>query len=146
MKTFVTAVIMLVIAVVVGVGAFFAGTNYGQAQAQNTRNEFFRNRQGGGPSGAAGQTGQTGQNNPGARPAAFGTIKNVSGNTLQLTQQDGTTVTVTVDNQTAIQKTVNGTVSDLQPGDRITVLGDQAGANITARSIQIRPAQNPSGQ
>jgi hypothetical protein len=148
MKTFLAAVIAIVVVAVVGVGAFFAGTSYGEAQAQNTRTEFFRNRQGGtGGQGSAlnqggqgGQSGQNGQNNPFGRAAAFGTVKSVSGNTIQLSQQDGSTVSVTVDSQTTIQKTVSGAVGDIQPGERLTVFSDQTGSNITARAIQVRPS------
>ncbi len=145
MKTWLTAVFVVVVIAVVGVGAFFAGTSYGEAQAQNTRAEFLRNRQGGtgGPGGTFGQNGQNGQNaqnNTFGRAAAFGTVKSVDGNTIQLTQQDGSTVTVTVNSQTTIQKTVNGTVGDIQPGERLTVFSDQTGSNLTARAIQVRPS------
>ena len=146
MKPVLSAIVALIVIAVVGVGAFIAGSNYGEAQAQNTRAEFFRNRQGGAPNGQGaptGQNGQNGQNGQGGqfgRPAAFGTIKSISGNTIQVTQQDGTTVTVTVDQQTTYQKTVSGTLSDLQPGERITIMSNQTGGNIVARDIQIRPA------
>lgn len=145
MKTFLAAAIVVVAIAVVGVGAFFAGTSYGEAQAQNTRTEFFRNRQGGngglaGASNQSGQNGQSGQNNPFGRAAAIGTVKSVSGSTLQLTQQDGSTVSVTVDAQTTIQKTVNGAIGDIQPGERLTIFSDQTGSNIIARAIQVRPS------
>lgn len=148
MKTILAAVIAVAVVAVVGVGAFFAGTSYGEGQAQNTRSEFFRNRQGanGGQGGAfnqggqVGQNGQNGQNNPFGRAAAFGTVKSVNGNTIQLSEQDGSTVTVSVDAQTTIQKTVNGTIGDIQPGERLSVFSDQTGSNITARAIQVRPS------
>ena len=143
MKTIVISAIVALIVIVIGVGAFFVGDNYGQQQAQNIRNDFLRARQGGAgaPNGTPGQLGQNGQQaGQGGRPVAFGTVKSVTGNTLVVTQQDGTTVTVTVDSQTAIQKTASGTIADIQPGERVTVLSDQTGSNVTARSIQLRPA------
>jgi hypothetical protein len=142
MKPVLSAIVALIVIAVVGAGAFIAGSNYGEAQAQNTRAEFFRNRQGGAPNGQGTTSGQNGQNGQGGqfgRPAAFGTVKSVSGNTIQLTQQDGSTVTVTTDAQTTIQKTVSGALSDLQPGERITVMSSQTGSTIVARDIQIRP-------
>jgi len=151
MKSAIVAAIVAVLIIVVGAGAFFVGDNYGQQQAQNIRADFFRARQGGAgaPSGAPGQSGQNGQGGQfgqngqqagqGGRPAAFGTVKSVNGSTIVVTQQDGSTVTVTVDSQTTFQKTVNGTISDIQPGERITVLSDQTGSNVMARSIQLRP-------
>jgi hypothetical protein len=143
MKTVIVSAIVVLIVIVTGVGAFFVGDNYGQQQAQNIRNDFLRARQGGtgAASGVPSQPGQTGQQaGQVGRPAAFGTVKSVTGNTLVVTQQDGTTVTVTVDQQTAIQKTVIGTIADIQPGERVTVSSDQTGSNVTARSIQLRPA------
>jgi hypothetical protein len=143
MKPVVISAIVALVVIVIGVGAFFVGDNYGQQQAQNIRNDFLRARQGGtgAPNGTPGQFGQNGQQaGQGGRPVAAGTVKSVTGNTLAVTQQDGTTVTVTVDSQTAIQKTVSGTITDIQPGERITVLSDQTGSNITARSIQLRPS------
>ena len=138
MKTVLVAVIVVVLLAVVGVGAFFAGSNYGQAQAQNVRAEFFQTRQAG--QGANTQQGPAGVQGQFGRGAATGTVKSVQGNTFQVTQRDGTTVTVTMDAQTQIQKTVAGTAADIKPGENITVLSDQTGTNITARTIQIRPA------
>lgn len=143
MKTVITIAVAIVLAVVIGVGGFFAGTAYGQSQANNTRAEFFRSRGGGGQGGQGGQTGMNGQGGQGGqfgRPAAFGTVKSVNGNTIIITQQDGSTVTVTANAQTVVQKTVNGTVSDIQPGERVTVESDQTGSNVVARAIQVRPS------
>lgn len=140
MKTVLVAVVVLVLLAIVGVGAFFAGSAYGQSQAQNTRAEFFRERLA--PAGGQGnmtQMGQQGQRTESGRIAANGTVKSVQGNTLQVTAQDGSTVTVTVDAQTVIQKTITGTAADLQPGLRVTVMSDQTGNNVAARVIQIRP-------
>ncbi len=145
MKTVIAIAVAIVLAVVIGAGGFFAGTAYGQSQANNTRSEFFRNR-GGGAAGTAGQGGQAGQNGQGGqngqfgRPAAFGTVKSVNGNTVVISQQDGSTVTVTTTAQTVVQKTVSGTVSDITPGDRVTVESTQTGSNVVASAIQIRPA------
>ena len=143
MKTAVIAAIVVVLIAVVGVGAFFAGSSYGQQQAQNTRAEFFNARGGGGAGGQFAQNGQNGQNAQGGqtfgRPAATGTVKSVNGDTLVVTQRDGSTVTVTVNSLTQIIKTVNGTPSDLQPGENITVMSSQTGSNVTAQTIQLRP-------
>jgi hypothetical protein len=139
MKKMIIAVCLVALIALVGVGAFVAGNQYGQQQANAIRSSFINQRQGGGgnsgnssnPNGPAGSFG---------RPAATGTVKSVTGNVVQISQTDGSTVAVTVDSQTTIQKTVNGALSDLQPGERVTVLSDQTGANITARSIQLRPS------
>jgi hypothetical protein len=55
--------------------------------------------------------------------------------------QNGNTVTVTMDQQTRIVKTVTATTTDIQAGVRVIVASDQTGNNVTARSISIEPAQ-----
>jgi hypothetical protein len=141
MKTLLAAILVLVLVGVVGFGAYSYGESVGLTQAQNIRAEFFTSRQGS-PSGTSdpAQAGQGAQRSgQGARAAATGTVKSVQGNTVTVTQRDGSTVTVTIDPQTVIQKTTNGSPSDIQPGQNITVMSSQTGANITAQTIQIRP-------
>jgi hypothetical protein len=86
-----------------------------------------------------------------AGPGASGTVISVSGNTIQLTGQDGSAVAVKVDDKTAIQKNVTGTMADIQVGTRLMVIGEQSSGTTTARTIQIMPAaesapQAPPGQ
>ena len=145
MKPIVVAVIVVVVASVAGVGGFFAGNAFGpNAQAQNIQREFFQQRFGNGGQGGAGQFGQGGQGGQGAqqgrRPVAFGTVKSVQGNTIQVTAQDGTIITVTTDPKTVVQRTVTGAVSDVQVGQRITVMGTQSGNAVTATDISIQPS------
>ena len=87
--------------------------------------------------------------NGGAGRGTLGTLKSVNGNTLTLTTMQGSDVTVDVNDSTSIQKTIAGTISDLQQGESVTVMGTQdASGNITANVISIRPASqispNPS--
>ncbi len=143
MKTLYMIIGALVLIIVAGTGGFFAGNSYGQAQAQNIRSTFLRQRFGdqgnGNEQGLSG--GQAFQGGQFGRPAASGTLKSVNGNTLTISENNGSTVTVTVNAQTVIEKTVTGTPTDLQSGERITVLSDQTGgSNLVARSIQIRPS------
>ncbi len=146
MKIAIAVVIAVILLGVVGVGAYYAGTQNGLTQAQNIRAEFFQSRQGGGQLGQGGQGGQTGQSGQNGqsgqgqvgRAAANGTVKSVQGNTFEVTQRDGSTVTVTIGSQTQIVKTVTGAASDIKAGDNVTVLSDQTGTNVTARQIQLR--------
>jgi Cu/Ag efflux protein CusF len=147
MKIGIIVVLGLVLLAAVGFGAYSYGVNVGTTQAQNIRTEFFQSRTGQG--GAQGDTtqmpfqpGQQGQRAGGtaARNATNGTVKSVQGNTIQVTLRDGSTVTVNVDAQTVIQQTVNASVADIKSGENITVLSDQTGSNVTARTIQLRPA------
>jgi hypothetical protein len=67
----------------------------------------------------------------------MGQVKSMDGNVLQLsTAQDVTTVNLTGD--TIIIKSVEGTVSELQPGTRVMVVGERDDqGNITASQITI---------
>ena len=162
---------LIVLMLVVGGLAFAAGAAYGNTQAQNIRAEFFQNRPAQGQGGAQGQfaqgqSGQQRQGQPGqsdqadqsgrggqlaqgqaqgpgqfGRIAATGIVKSVQGNKIELTMQNGNTVTVMVDTQTQINKTTSGSISDIQTGSRIIVMSDQTGNNVTARSISIQPQQ-----
>lgn len=141
MKTLLAAILVLVLVGIVGFGAFSYGESVGFTQAQNIRAEFFSSRQGT-TNGAAdpAQAGASGQRGGlGARAAASGTVKAIQGNTVTVTQRDGSTVTVTIDPQTVIQKISSGSPNDIQPGQSITVTSSQTGTNITAQTIQIRP-------
>ncbi len=149
MRIALVALLVIVLVAAAAGGGFYFGTNYGVAQAQSIRNEFFQNRGQGGQGGAGnfangGQRGTGQGQNPGdAQGAGFrganGVVKSVQGNTITLTERNGNTVTVTLDSKTVVDKTVQGTSSDIQPGETITVLSNQTGNNITAQTIQIRP-------
>ncbi len=150
MKTVLIVVLVIVLVAVVGAGAFYEGSNYGFAQAQNIRTEFFQSRggQGGALSGGtpsaqgtrgAGQGAQGGQGAQFVGRGVNGTVKSVDGNTMVVTQRDGSTVTVTINAQTAIQKVSTGTTGDLVPGANVTVTSSETGSTVTAQTIQIRP-------
>jgi Domain of unknown function (DUF5666) len=68
----------------------------------------------------------------------FGTVASINGNTLVLNAGQGQ-VTVTVDANTLIQKTVAGTIADLKVGDSITAMGPRdASGNVNAVAITVR--------
>jgi hypothetical protein len=141
MKSGLIAIVVVVLVAVAGVGGFFAGNSFGpNAQAQNIQREFFQQRLGQGAPGGA-QNGQSAQGaQAGRRPVASGTVKSVQGNTIQVTLQDGSTVTVNADAKTIVQKTVVGTIADVQPGERVSVSGDESGSTVTATQISIQPS------
>lgn len=135
----VIVVLIVVVAGVVGVVAYSAGQSYGETQAQNIRSEFFQSR-----SGTAGQSGQGGTaaqgsnvRNQAGRSVAAGSIMSIQGSTIQLTQQDGTSVTVNLSGQTVIQKVTVGSASDLQMGQHVSVQGTETNGQVAATMIQI---------
>ena len=74
-----------------------------------------------------------------ARQFTIGTISEINGNSLTVTTAQGQ-VTVNIGSNTVIQNTISGTISDLQTGVSLTVVGptDSSG-NVDATSISIRP-------
>jgi len=57
----------------------------------------------------------------GAKPAASGTVKVVDGNSIYVSQPDGTTKKVVANDSTRFTRTQPSTLRDVQPGDRVTV-------------------------
>jgi hypothetical protein len=73
------------------------------------------------------------------RQGTMGTLDSINGNTLMLTDAQGNQVTINIDDTTTIQKTVTGTIADLQQGDFLTVTGEaDASGNIAATTISLR--------
>ena len=68
--------------------------------------------------------------------ATSGTIKLIDGNTIYVTNSSGNIVKITAGSSTSVSIASNGTVSQLQPGQTVTVRGttDSSG-NVTATSV-----------
>ena len=158
MKSTLTVIVVVALVAIAGLGGYFAGNSFGpNAQALSTINQF-RAARGFGGQGGAGQFGQGGQFNQGGqpsqggqfaagrRPVAFGTVKSVQGNTIQVTDTNGSVTTVTTDSKTVIEKTVQGALTDIQPGERVTVMGSQSNGTVTATQISIQPSQASAQQ
>lgn len=156
-KPILLTLVVLILLIAVGVGAFMAGRNAGLTEQLNIRTEFFQQRAGtmrnapgaadaaGNPAGAPGGTGDAAT---GARGAALqgrqlvnGVVKSVQGNTVTVTQQrDGSTTTLTIDDKTVIEKMTAGTLADIQPGWRITAV-EQTTGGATTRRVVLTPGQ-----
>ncbi|HEY3478552.1 MAG TPA: hypothetical protein VGL02_06575 [Streptomyces sp.] len=82
--------------------------------------------------GATGLPGATGAN--GGSGVTFGTVKLVDGNTLYVTDAQGNIVKVTTGGSTKVTESKDGKVSDLQPGQTVTVRGSQNSSGDIAAS------------
>ncbi len=70
--------------------------------------------------------------------ATMGTVEKVEGNIVTLNTREGTTALVNIGTSISIQKTVEGSLEDISPGQNIAVSGDKnADGSIDARSITI---------
>jgi Domain of unknown function (DUF5666) len=70
---------------------------------------------------------------------AAGTLDQVNGDDLVLTEGNGTRVTVTTTAGTTIQRDIAGTVSDLADGDQVVVTGRLSGGAMTADNVSVLP-------
>jgi hypothetical protein len=143
--------VLLVAAAVFGFGlgmAFAGGVLYGRNTAASAAVPTATAAAGGGFGGAAAATGTaaagggTGAARPaGAGGATLGTVEKVEGNTVTVRTVAGTTQTVTLTPDTELRQTVAAQVSDLQPGQTVTVTGTPgADGSLQARSITIGAA------
>src|SRR6266542_3995453 len=106
-----------------GAGAGAAGAGAGAGAA---------GRGAGGAGAGAGAAGSEG----GAKPAASGTIKVIDGNTIYVSQPDGTTKKVVANDSTRYTRTEPGTLRDVQPGDRVTIEGSsQPDGSVSATRV-----------
>ncbi len=127
-----------VIVVGLGVGAGAAAYQSGLKQATPAL------AQAAAPQGAAlsgGQIPGAQASQQGGRPT-MGAVEKVGDKEFSVKDSSNdSSVTVRVNEQTAIQKQVAGTLSDIKQGARITVRGgSQADGSITATAIQLAPA------
>jgi hypothetical protein len=159
----IVVVLVIVAAGVAGVAGYTFGVKTGQTQAANTRSNFLAQRGVGGnpPAGTApgfGGGAPAGQSAGGTQANvanfAMGQVKQVDGTTIQLSTATEV-LKVKVSDQTQIQKMGQGSIGDIQAGERITVQGTRgADGSFTAQMIQIgggiggggpAPAAPPSG-
>jgi len=76
----------------------------------------------------------------GARRGASGTLSKIAGNTLTLTNSQGTATLLIIADNTTIQNFTAATTADLHEGQILNVTGPQdAGGSVTATSIIIQP-------
>lgn len=94
-------------------------------------------RAGGGFGGFGGATAGTGAGTgAGAGGLTLGTVKLVDGDTIYLTDAQGDTVKVTTDGSTKVTETKDGKVSDLKPGQTVTVRGTRsASGDVAATTV-----------
>jgi hypothetical protein len=72
-----------------------------------------------------------------------GTVKSVSGATIQITKQDGNILTAKTDAQTTFQKIASAALTDVKPGASVMVMGTMSGTTMIAQSIQIGASFGP---
>lgn len=125
--------ITVLVALIVGAAAFFAGMKY-----QESKQPAFL-RQFGGATGSRTGTGQFQGNRAGFRPVN-GEIISVDDKSITVKLQDGSSKIVLFSDKTSINKAAEGTKNDLKSGERVAVFGQEnSDGSVTAQSIQLNP-------
>lgn len=131
-------VIAIVVAVIIGVLAFFGGMKYQQTVRGN-----FRAGQFGGNGNYMMQGGQRGGGPNGGRGAGFrpaiGEIISSDDKSITVKMDDGSSKIVLVSDSTTINKTDPGSKTDLKVGTKVGVFGQDNNGTVTAQNIQINP-------
>ncbi|GLW11906.1 hypothetical protein Misp01_70340 [Microtetraspora sp. NBRC 13810] len=143
------ACVLLVAGVLIGIQAQKAvgGSSGGDRQALI---QAFANGQGqrGGGFGQGGQGGGGfGQGGAGrAGGATVGTVKLVDGKKIYVQATDGSTVTVTTDDDTDIRVAKKGRIGDLKPGSTVVVQGSRgADGTVAATAVNEGGGMTPRG-
>lgn len=137
-----TVAAVIVAAAAAALGGYAYGVRVGQARAAEIRATFLVERGLGafapgqnGPNGAGSTLPAAGAFNP--ANLAMGQVKQVDGHIMQLSTATEV-LTVRIDDQTQIRRLDQGSLDDLQVGERVTVRGSRdADGSMTAESIQI---------
>ncbi len=141
------AAVVIAVGAAAGIGGYTLGVKAGQSRAADIRSGFLAARGlGGAQQGAAGPDqgapgpaagGQPGGAQFNSASFAMGQVKQIDGNTVQLSTATEV-LKVKISDQTQIQMMGQGSLGDIQPGERITVQGTRASdGSFSAQMIQI---------
>ena len=133
-----TLLIVIVVAVVVGAGAFYGGMKYGQSKiTANISRLGFQNGQMG-VSGTGSLNGTVGNRAGGG--FVTGEIISKDDKSITVSIQNGGSKIVFFSDTTKITKSTDGLVGDLATGKEVQVTGTvNSDGSVTAQTIQLRP-------
>ncbi len=122
-------IITIIVALIVGVGGFFGGMKWQQAQARAGFGQF-----------AQGGLGRFGGRGAGTG-ATVGKVVSADSNSITVQLADGSSKIVNFSGSTKIVKTSTASSSDLTTGTRVAIFGTtNSDGSVTAQNIQINPA------
>ena len=125
-------IVAIVVTVVVGATAFFAGMKYQQSQRQANFQRL-------GTNGTLGNF--RGQNPEGTNFQPMnGEIITRDDKSITVKLQDGSSKIILISDSTTINKAEAGTKEDLKEGEKVLVIGQtNSDGSVTAQSIQLNP-------
>lgn len=127
-------IISIVLIIVVGAGAFFAGMQYQKTKTRSGLGQFAGKMMGGNGQGFARRFG--GQNGAAIR----GEITSASDTSITVTQRDGSSKIILLAGSTNISKAASGSKADLTKGAQVMAVGTtNSDGSVTAQLIQLNP-------
>lgn len=130
-----TIIITIVVAVVVGAGAFYGGMKYQQSKQSASIRQFAAGQFGGGQGFRAGAGG-----NRANLQAVMGQIITSANNSITVKLQDGSSKIVLLSSNTVINKAEQATAADLVVGTTVRITGQtNSDGSVTASNIQLNP-------
>ena len=129
--------IIILAAVAVGAGAFYGGMAYAKRSSGAAR-AIMLGQHGGNM--ASGFQGRQGGQRGGQFSGVAGDIISKDDKSITVKLRDGGSKIVFFSDQTKIEKTVDGTVDDLEAGKTVMATGStNQDGSVTAQSVQLRP-------
>ena len=122
-------ILVAILVIVIGVGAFFGGIQYQKSQRSSARLGQF-----GGQGQFANRAGQQS-----GRPVT-GSIISSDDTSVNVKLADGSTKIVLLSGTTVVNKQTIGSKADLKIGERVLVIGkDNSDGSVTADSVSLNP-------
>ncbi len=132
-------VITVIVALLVGAGAFFGGMKYQESKTNTNPQQQSQNRTGN----RQGPNGQT--RNAFGRPV-IGEVISLDDKSLTVKLSDGSSKIVLLPQTLTISKSDVGAKSDLKVGVKVGVFGtDNSDGSVTAQNVQINPMYGGRG-
>lgn len=132
-------VVTILIVVLVGAGAFFAGMKYQEGKVGGMNNTRQLQGMGNGSRGA----GQNGQGRLGAGRPVNGEILEADDKSITVKLADGSSKIILLGDKTVVNKTSEASKTDLKTGIKVAAFGtENSDGSITANNIQINPVFN----
>lgn len=130
-------IVIAIVIVLVGVGAFFGGIKYQKSKSGGVLRQT-QNGTGGSNSRAGGQNGQ-GRFSIAGRPV-IGEVLSVDDKSITVKLQDGSSKIVLFSDKTSINKASAGTKGDLKVGERVLATGtENSDGSVSATNLQLNP-------
>ncbi len=127
-------IMTIIVALIVGAAAFLGGMQYQKTQVSSSMQGQFRGPNGGGPQGGF----QGGSGNRQGMTPVSGEIISQDDTNITVKMQDGSSKIVILSDDTNINKSSEGSKSDLKTGETVTAFGTtNSDGSITAQNVSI---------